>query len=169
MTPLNKIILFIILSTSWPVSANQDITFSQLNIALKDYSKKIEECDLSKIQIEIDLVKDKSAIEVILSTPSVLSYLNEKARNECLQPQKGLLAEAILYTKAESESSPAYKLGLNTQKMVFKVPFDVENSFNELNDSQRNTLLSIKHINLPFDALHLYESALSSSDSNKAM
>lgn len=158
--PLKKAVFFIVLSTSLSLSGNQDIAFSKLEIALKDYANKIEECDLSKKQISIDLVKNKSAIEVILENPTALSYLSERAMSDCLQPQKGLLAEAILYSKVESESSPAYKLGLNTQKMVFKPFFDAENSFNELNESQRNTLLSIKNINLPFNALYLYETAL---------
>lgn len=160
MMPLKKAVFFIVLSTSLSLSGNQDIAFSKLEIALKDYANKIEECDLSKKQISIDLVKNKSAIEVILENPTALSYLSERAMGDCLQPQKGLLAEAILYSKVESESSPAYKLGLNTQKMVFKPFFDAENSFNELNESQRNTLLSIKNINLPFNALYLYETAL---------
>jgi hypothetical protein len=169
MICFKKVILLILFSTSLSVSANQDITFTKLNIALKDYSNKIEKCDSSKIKIEIDLVADKSAIEVILTNPAVLSYLSEKAMNECLQPQKGILAETILYTKEEAESSPAYQLGLKTQKTVFTPDFEVENSFNELSEPHRNALLSIKNINFPFDAFHLYESAIDSSNSNKAM
>jgi len=169
MNSWNKIIFVITLSTSLSLSANQNITFSKLNTALKDYSNKIEECELSKKQINIDVVKDKLAIEVILETPVVLSYLEEKAMANCLQPQKGQLAEVILYTKVESESSPAYQLGLNTQKMVFEPSFDAEKSFNQLNELQRNALLSIKDINLPFDAFYLYESALGSRDTSNAM
>lgn len=167
MRIFKKIIVFVVIGSSFSVSANQDIVFSKLNVAINDYSTKIEECDLAKKQISVDEIENDKVAKVILSSPTVLSYLSEKAMDRCLQPQKGMLAEMILYTKSEPKSSAVYKLGLSTQKTVFLPSFDAESTFKKLDVSDQKSLLSIEKFNSPFDAFYLYESAL--KNSNKAM
>jgi hypothetical protein len=157
MSIFKKILIFIAITNPLYLSANQDIIFLKLNDAIANYSKKIEECDLKTTKLVMNDIDNDLAIETILSKPFVLSYLSEKATDTCLQPQKGLLAEAILYTKGESKLTPAYKLGLTTQKMVFLPSFESEVTFKNLGENEQNALLSIQKFHSPFDALHLYE------------
>ncbi|MCG6202922.1 hypothetical protein [Psychromonas antarctica] len=153
----NKILfsfLFILPATGF---AQDNIFFNKLQNAINDYSVKIDICKASRDENDLSSVGIKEIRDIVIQNPSVLSYLSEKAYNNCLQPERGSLAEAILYARTEDKTSPTFILAESTRKISFHPDFSDEIIFNGLTVEQQNKLLSINNLIIPFDALKLMD------------
>lgn len=143
------------------VVAQDDLMFVKLQSAIGEYSQKIEHCDAIKEKNNMVSVQLNDLRNILLQHPEVLSYLSEKAFNDCLQPERAMLAETILYTLATQEKSAAYKLAESTRSIAFQPDFNAELTFKKLTLEQQNKLLSTDAFNKPFDGMVLMDRLLS--------
>jgi len=137
--------------------AQSDNLFHKLQQSLNNYAKKIEKCDAIRDGNSINLIEIQSVHEVLIKHPSVLSFLSARAYSNCLQPERGLLAEAILISLDSNDASPSFKLADSTRKMVFHYDSQDEANFNKLRQDDKDTLLSINSFKQPFSAIELMD------------
>jgi len=137
--------------------AQGDIFFNKLQNAINDYSVKIDVCTASRDENDLSTVGIKEIKNIVFKNPSVLSYLSEKAYNRCLQPERGNLAETILYATTKDKTSPTFILADSTREISFHPDFSDEIIFNGLTAEQQQKLLSIDNLKNPFDALKLMD------------
>lgn len=153
----NKILLSLLFFIPITGLAQENILFHKLQNAINDYSVKIDLCNTSRNENDLSIVGIKEIKDIVMQNPRVLSYLSEKAYNICLQPERGSLAEAILYAKTKDKTSTTFILAESTRKLSFLPDLSDQKIFNELTAAQQKKLLSIEKLKVPFDALQLMD------------
>lgn len=153
----NTILLSLLLFIPVTGFAQDNMLFNKLQNAINDYSVKIDLCKTSRHDNDLRTVGIKEIKDIVMQNPRVLSYLSEKAYNICLQPERGNLAEAILYAKTKDKTSPTFILAESTRKISFIPDLSDEIIFNGLTATQQKKLLSIEKLKIPFDALKLMD------------
>ena len=140
--------------------AQENRALNQLQAAVDDYSVKIKKCNVSRNENDLSILDIKEIKDIVMRSPVVLSYLSEKSFNNCLQPERGLLAEAILYASTKDTSSSTFTLAESIRKTSFQPDFSGEIIFHELTAEQQKKLLSIDKLKVPFDALELMDKVI---------
>jgi len=154
---IKNILLFVFFTFPITALAQDGLIFNKLQSAISNYSAKIDECNILRNKNNLESIDIEEIKDIVKKNPSVLSYLSEKAYNNCLQPERGLLAEVILYSTTENKNNQAFVLGESTRKVSFHPDFNDEIIFNKLTKKEQLKLLSITNLETPFDALELMD------------
>lgn len=147
-------LLFIIPVTGF---AQENISLNRLQAVVNNYSAKIEKCNISVNENNLAVIDIKEIQDIVIQSPSVLSYLSEKAYNNCLQPERGQLAEVILYASTKDTTTPTFILAESIRKTSFHPDFSDEIIFDGLTAEKQKKLLSTDNLKTPFDALELMD------------
>ncbi|SON52856.1 hypothetical protein [Vibrio tapetis] len=156
-----RLIFFIITCFSFfvslPTLSSDDFHFTYLNEKIVTYSEKITICN-SKKEMPLLSGKDLKHLKEILGRkPLILSYLSMKSFNNCLQPERGELAELLLSYDYVDISSYTRKLANSTKKLVFLSDFDELAEYTSLNHEEKRVISTIEELKAPFDELGTFE------------
>jgi len=154
---LLKVVFFVLMIMSNYTLAGDDFYFRYLNEKVTNYSNKIAVCDGEKVTPKLSEGDMDLLTRVIGERPLILAYLSMKSYNQCLQPERGELAETLLaYNHLDL---PIYikKLAKATEKLTFTTDFDSLKSYESLSKKDRGLIDSIIAFQKPFNELEVFE------------
>ncbi|PKF63291.1 hypothetical protein CW745_00085 [Psychromonas sp. psych-6C06] len=148
-----------------PAFADQEeekkLALMLLHQATNAYGEKHDICNENKKrnQLSSDTLKQLKEIQ-IESLRKGLMYLSEKAFNQCVQPERGLLAERLLHIQSwpEDKQTAFDRIMLLTMDSTRKLIFDIsavntEVLFYQLPKAEQDKLLAIQAMQTPFDPM----------------
>jgi len=140
-----------------------------LKKSINDYSKKIETCNEIVDNTSIEHFDVKVVSDVLIENPKILSYLSELAFSQCLQPERRMLAEEILFSLNTKDDSSTLKLANSTREMIFNSRENGKDVFDSLDGEQKIALFSVIKLQQPFNAIKLLDKLMASRDNHTAM
>ncbi|UXI03285.1 hypothetical protein [Photobacterium sp. TY1-4] len=156
MKVLKLISLFAVMITP-EVFSSDNFYFEQLNNSISKYSRKINHCDLKKKVPNLSKSQISLLKHMIEEKPLILAYLSERSFNNCLQPERGELAELLAsydYLKLPMQTK---KLAESTKKMIFEKNYETDRAYLSLTPDEQKEILSITKLEQPFSEFETYE------------
>ncbi|MEE1675092.1 hypothetical protein SNR37_000414 [Agarivorans aestuarii] len=158
MRLISKILLFIFISTiSFISSGNESFLFEKLQLQISKYSSKLEQCQAQRALPQLNGESIAKLKPIIEESPLALSYLSNKATNECLQPERSELAESILAALSDAKNKSTLELAKSTGKLTFGGEAESEKVFFSLPIHEQKLLLEEPSLQVPFARLETFE------------
>jgi len=131
--------------------------FTHLNDKIVEYSDKIEVCDSKKVIPDLNDEELSVLRRIITKEPLVWAYLTEKTYNQCLQPERGELAELLLIYEHLDLPVATSKLASVTGELTYKQSLDALRAYESIDSSDKEFIEDMEALRKPIKALEAFE------------